>query len=114
MKLIVFKEPLKLNRQVELNPVCMEASCNVVHFDNKENEEVTALYWACRTAQSKTALLLLNSGARVGRLSKRSDGQYASALFWAANNGMNRVVKRLLELGQDIPSSEGHDSKGLK
>ena len=64
--------------------------------------DVTALYWACKTGQTDSALLLLQVGAPVNNLATRSDGEQSSPLFWAAKNGLNKVVKKLLEMGADV------------
>ena len=72
------------------------------HTEGRSNIGVTPLYWACRTGQTDTALLLLCVGANVNTLSKRSDGEQASPLYWAAKNGMNMVVREMLDMDTDI------------
>ena len=109
MKIIALKNPLKPNRQIELNSNCLNLSCTILHTDGRSNNDVTPLYWACRTGQSETALLLLQAGAPVNKTSTRSDGERAAPLFWAVKNGLNKVVKRLLEAGADVCSVELKD-----
>merc|ERR1712142_316150 len=92
MRMIALKLTLNENRQVELNSNSLNQKYKIIHNDDRADTDVTALYWACRTGQSSTALLLLESGAPVNILSRRSDGRKTSPLFWATKYGMNRVV----------------------
>ena len=102
IKLIVLKHPLMPNRQVELTSACLDWTCSVNHSEGRNNIGVTPLYWACKTGQDDTALLLLGVGASVNNLTKRTDGNQTSPLFWAAKNVMNKVVGKLLDLNVDI------------
>ena len=75
----------------------------IIYDENNEHDEnVTALYWSCKTVQSDTALRLIQSGAPVNNPATRSIGEPASPLFWAATNGMDKVVEKLLEAGVDV------------
>ena len=109
MKLIALKQPLKHNRQVELHSECLELTCTVMHTEGRSNTGVTPLYWACRTGQTDSALLLLQAGASVNNLAMRSDGEQASPLYWAAKNGLNKVVQKLLDMGADVSTVEVKD-----
>ena len=109
MKLIALQSKINPNRQVELTRECLNKTCTIIHNEGRSNEDVTPLYWSCRTAQSETALLLLQSGASVKILATRSIGEPASPLFWAVNNGMSKVVEKLLEAGADVHTVELKD-----
>ena len=102
MKLIALKEKINPNRQVELNWECLNKTCTIIHDEGRRNENVTALYWSCKTAQSESTLLLLQSSAPVNTPATRSNGEQAYPLFWAVTNGMDKVVKKLLEAGADV------------
>ena len=103
IKLIVLKHPLMTIRQVELTSACLDWTCSVNHSEGRNNIGVTPLYWACKTGQDDTALLLLGVGASVNNVTKRTDGSQTSPLFWAAKNGMNKVVGKLLNLNVCMP-----------